>query len=249
MVNLPERSQQDIANFVAASPTMPDQLDLLFNFVTNQSNLPYLILDKTFDAVVAKEELDAVSRNELFVRYHSPFIGMDTEGWYATAIYGQGATNPWNIQPTIDQAHLPATSNRWTESADLMPYFKTVLDDILGLENINRCVCFKLMPGGYVDTHTDIPPADGYKLLQVDFNVHWPNKAKWYLEGVPGGVYPTVNGTVAMHSSIAKHCIVNNSDEPRYLVWAFANFNEKFKQLVVDSYLRQHFYANTNEIS
>jgi hypothetical protein len=217
---------------------------LLFNFVTTKSDLPYLILDKTFDADIVKSELEAADQAELFVRYHSPLIRMDTEGWYATAIYGQSATNPWNIQSTIDQAHLSAATNCWTETADLMPYFKTVLDDVVGLENVNRCVCFKLMPGGYVDTHTDIPPALGYKLLQVDFNVHWPNKAKWYLEGVPGGIYPTANGTVAMHSSIAKHCIVNHSNEPRYLVWAFANFDKKFKQLVVDSYLRQNFYAN-----
>ena len=33
-------------------------------------------------------------------------------------------------------------------------------------------------------------------------------------------------------------------DEPRYLVWAFAKFNKKFKQLVVDSYLQQTFYAD-----
>jgi hypothetical protein len=242
MVNLPERLKQDIVNFKAASPMWPDQLDLLFNFVTNQSNLPYLILDKTFDSAQAhKELLDADSKN-LFVKYHSPMLNMETEGWYATAIYGQSATNPWNANTTIDRAHLPHPVNVWTETADLMPYFKTVLDDVLGLENINRCVCFKLMPGGYVDTHTDIPPADGYKLLQVDFNVHWPKEAKWYLEGVPGGIYPTVNGTVAMHSSIAKHCIINDSDEPRYLVWAFAKFNEKFKKLVVDSYLKKHAF-------
>ena len=244
MADLPERLQQDIVNFVASTDILPDQLDLLFNFVTTQSNLPYLILDKIFDADMVKSELAAADSKELFVRYHSPFVRMDTEGWYATAIYGQGATNPWNVQPSIDLAHLPAINNHWTETADLMPYFKSVLDDILGLHNVNRCVCFKLMPGGWVDTHTDIPPADGYKLLQVDFNVYWPDKAKWYLEGVPGGIYPTVDGTVAMHSSVAKHCIVNNSDEPRYLVWAFANFDKKFKQLVVNSYLKQNFYAD-----
>jgi len=244
MDKIPDRLFQDINQFTTSEVLIPNQLDLMFEFITTQSNLPYLLLDKEFDATTVKAELQAADNKELFVRYHSPFIRMDTEGWYATAIYGQGATNPWNVQPTISQAHLPATANHWTETADLMPYFKSVLDDILGLHNVNRCVCFKLAPGGWVDTHTDIPPIDGYKLLQVDFNVHWPDKAKWYLEGVPGGIYPTVNGTVAMHSSIAKHCIVNNSDEPRYLVWAFAEFDKKFKQLVVDSYLRQTFYAD-----
>lgn len=242
MDNTLERMHKDIEELLSANVKIPDQLELMFDFVTNQSNLPYLVLDKKFDASIVKAELDSASANNLFVRYHSPFVRMDTEGWYATAIYGQSATNPWNVQSSIDQAHMPAAGNRWTETADMMPYFKSVLDDILGLENINRCVCFKLAPGGWVDTHTDIPPEDGYKLIQVDFNVHWPDKAKWYLEGVPGGICPTVNGTVAMHSSVAKHCIVNNSDEPRYLIWAFAKFNQKFKKLVVDSYLNQHAF-------
>lgn len=240
MDKIPDRLFQDINQFTTSEVLIPNQLDLMFEFITTQSNLPYLLLDKVFNADTVKAELEAADQAELFVRYHSPLIRMDTEGWYATAIYGQSATNPWNIQSTIDQAHLSAATNRWTETADLMPYFKTVLADVVGLENINRCVCFKLMPGGYVDTHTDIPPAAGYKLLQVDFNVYWPDKAKWYLEGVPGGIYPTANGTIGMHSSIAKHCIINDSDEPRYLIWAFAEFDNRYKKLVVESYLRQN---------
>lgn len=240
MHKIPERLQQDIDNFLASDVSMPDQIELMYQFITKQSQLPYIVLDKTFDSERVHHELLEADRKNLFVRYHSPMLNMETEGWYATAIYGQSATNPWNANTTIDRAHLPAAVNVWTETADCMPYFKTVLEDVVGLDNINRCVCFKLMPGGYVDTHTDIPPEWGYKMMQVDFHVQWPEGATWYLEGVPGGVYPTVNGTIAMHSSIAKHAIVNNSNEPRYLVWAFADYDIRYKKLVVESYLKQY---------
>jgi len=43
-----------------------------------------------------------------------------------------------------------------------------------------------------------------------------------------------------MHSSIAKHVITNNSNENRYFVWVFANFVDKYKHLVVDSYLKKY---------
>jgi hypothetical protein len=59
MDKIPERLNQDIDNFISSNPTIPDQLDLLFNFVTTQSNLPYLILDK-----ISKSGYESLSKRE-----------------------------------------------------------------------------------------------------------------------------------------------------------------------------------------
>lgn len=239
-MNLPQVSVDFVNDVIKTKEKHDTQLDKMYQFVTTQSEIPYIVLNKTFDADRAYDEIKKVDAAGLFVRYYSKFVDSKTEGWYATALYGQSATNPWNAQPSLEYSHLPHQGNIWTESADMMPYMKSVLGDFLGIDNVNRCVCFKLTPGGFVELHTDEPKTNGYIMKQINFHIHWPSDCVWYLEGAENGVHPTVNGTVTMHSSIAKHVITNNSNEDRYFIWAFANFADKYKQLVVDSYLSKY---------
>ena len=221
-----------------------EQDEALFKFILNGSQLPYIVLDKTFDAGRVKKELQIVEDKNLFVRYYQKYDATNTSDWYASALYGVSATNPWNVHSQITDAHKQNAEYNWTETAHTMPYFMSVLETVLGLNNITRSLIFKLAAGGYVEPHRDIPLEEGHKMMQVSFHAQWPTGATWYLEGATDGIYPTTEGTIAIHSSIAKHAIINNSNESRYFIWAFADFDTKFKQLVVNSYLRQNFYAN-----
>ena len=239
-MKLPQESLDFLKEVVNTKEDTSAQIDKMYQFITTQSEIPYLVLNKKFDASKAYDEIKKVDDAGLFVRYYSKFVDSKTEGWYATALYGQSATNPWNAQPSLEYSHLPHQGNVWTESSELMPYMMSVLEDFLGLENVNRCVCFKLKPGGFVELHNDEPKTNGYIMKQINFHIHWPKDCVWYLEGSENGIHPTVNGTVTMHSSIAKHVITNNSNEDRYFIWAFANFSDYYKQLVVNSYLKKY---------
>lgn len=214
------------------------QLDRLYNFIVNHSYLPYLVLDRTFDAQLAFDEIRTVDDAGLFVEYFQKYGKTETVGWNATALYGISATHPWNAHSSISDSHKLSNTYNWTESAKLMPYFMSVVDDIVGIDNVNRCVCFRLDPGGYVDPHRDIPLSEGYKMLQVSFHIRWPDNVTWYMEDSPGGKMPTKDGTITIHSSVHEHAIINQGTEPRYFVWAFHKETDKFKQLVVDSYIK-----------
>lgn len=239
-MNLPQPSVEFLKQVKHTKEDRDIQLDNMFKFVTTQSEIPYIVLDKTFDSAKAYEEIKAVDAAGLFVRYHSKFVDSKTQGWYATALYGQSATNPWNAQTSLEYSHLPHQDNVWTESADMMPYMKSVLGEFLGIENVNRCVCFKLAPGGFVELHTDEPKHFGYIMKQINFHIYWPTGCTWYLEGADNGIHPTKNGTVTMHNSVANHVITNNSNEDRYFVWAFAELDKNYKKLVVDSYINKY---------
>jgi hypothetical protein len=240
----PQRVTDFIQQVTEQSGNSKEQREALFKFILKGSQLPYIVLDKTFDANRVKTELQAVEDKNLFVRYHQKYDTTETKDWYASALYGVSATNPWNIHSQITDAHKKSAVYQWTETSDQMPYFMNLLDEVLGLPNVTRSLIFKLAPGGYVEPHRDIPLAEGHQMMQVSFHVQWPEGATWYLEGAENGVYPTVEGTIAIHSSIAEHAIINNSNQPRYFIWAFAEFDDKFKELVINSYLRQNFYAN-----
>jgi hypothetical protein len=235
---------ETVTEFIAQAAShynKKQQDDALFNFILNGSQLPYLVLDKTFDAARVKSELAEVEKKDLFVQYYQKYDTTNTKDWYASALYGISAKNPWNAHGNVSDAHKLSTEYEWTETAHTMPYFMSVLEDVLGTDNVTRSLIFKLAPGGYVEPHRDIPLEQGYKMLQVSFHVQWPEGATWYLEGTKDGVYPTKEGTVAMHSSIARHAIVNNSTEPRYFIWAFNKHTTEFKRLVIDSYLKTQY--------
>tara|TARA_B110000977_G_C11063163_1_gene486730 strand:+ start:171 stop:896 length:726 start_codon:yes stop_codon:yes gene_type:complete len=225
---------------VTTQPVVNQHDEALFNFILNGSQLPYLVLNKTFDAARVKLELKAVEDNNLFVRYYQKYDSTNTKDWYASALYGVSATNPWNAHSQVTDSHKQSAEYDWTETAHNMPYFMSVLEEVLGLDNISRSLIFKLDPGGYVEPHRDIPLEEGHKIMQVSFHAQWPKGATWYLEGAEDGVFPTDEGTIAMHSSIAKHTIINDSNEPRYFIWAFNKHTTKFKQLVISSYLAQY---------
>lgn len=236
MITTPE-CDNFIKEATAGQTKQVNQLDKMFEFITNSSEIPFLVLDKTFDAERVKQEIAEVESRNLFVRYYSKFADFKTEGWYATALFGQSATNPWNAQNSLDKSHVKHPDNIWTETAECMPYMLSVIDNVVGLKNVNRCVCFKLLPGGFVNVHTDEPETNSYSLKQVNFHIQWPDNCNWYIGGDQTGIHPTKEGSVTMHSSVHPHAIVNNSNKPRYFIWAFANFTPEFKKEVVGSYI------------
>jgi hypothetical protein len=248
-MNIPEESNKFI-DLVANSQFTPavDQTEKMFEFVTTQSQVPFVVVDKKFDAERAKQEIQQVESRNLFVRYFSKFTNVETEKWYATALFGQSATNPWNAQTTLDQSSIRHAQNVWSESAECMPYLMSVIDDAVGIHNVNRCVCFKLDPGGYVSVHRDEPADHAYSLKQVNFHIQWPEDCVWYMEGVPSGIHSTSEGSITMHSSVHAHTIVNRSNTARYFVWLFANFDSKFKKIAVDGYVNQYLKSHAHSI-
>lgn len=232
---------------VSQGPTQPiDHYNKMFEFVTTQSQVPFVVLDQQFDADQVKKEIQEVERRNLFVRYFSKFTNVSTEKWYATALFGQSATNPWNAQTSLTQSSERHSVNVWTETADCMPYFVSVIDRAVGINNVNRCVCFKLDPGGYVNVHSDEPETGPYSLKQVNFHIQWPEECAWYIAESPTGVHPTADGTITMHSSVHAHTIVNRSDTARYFVWLFADFSPEFKKSVVDGYINGYLGKNAH---
>jgi hypothetical protein len=245
-MTIPSECDKFIQQAVSGQTQQIDQYNKMFEFVTTQSQVPFVVLDQQFDADLVKKEIQEIERRNLFVRYFSKFTNVSTEKWYATALFGQSATNPWNAQLSLDQSSVRHASNVWTETADCMPYFMSVIDQAVGVNNVNRCVCFKLDPGGYVNVHSDEPENSPYSLKQVNFHIQWPENCVWYIAGSQTGVHPTVDGSITMHSSVHAHAIVNHSDTPRYFVWLFADFSSEFKKIVVDGYVNGYLVKNAH---
>lgn len=219
-----------------------DLRDRLFQWITRDSLLPYLVVPLEFDHLNAQQEIQAVEQADLFVPYTSRYeniIDRPNRGWSACALYGVAARSPQNPNATLGEFNTPNTLSRWTEAADLMPNFCRWVTETVG--QTRRMVILKFPPGGYVPPHRDLGvDADitKYGLPQVNFHVQWPPGSTWYMEDCHHGIKPTREGTVTMHSFYHEHAVINdNLNENRYFIYGFFEYTDQFKTLVVKGFL------------
>ena len=141
-----------------------------FNWIINESKLPWLQLDITFPYKKMLEEAEAVK--SLFVKHRAEeqIAGYRHKGWASLCIHGVSSykTNHYTSYGYKSNEETPYT---WTEIAAKCPYTYNFFKNTYPCNNYYRVRFMLLEPGGYIAPHNDM---NEHKLSPVNIALSHP---------------------------------------------------------------------------
>lgn len=201
-----------------------------YNWIVNESKLPWLKLALEFDYTAMLAEAKAIKH--LFVSHRDLDQGAYRhKGWRSLCIHGISAekTNHFAQYGYKSNEDVPYT---WTEIADLCPITTNFFKEIFPFDTYYRVRFMLLDPQGYITPHTD---SDEHKLSPINMALNNPIGCNFKMQGHDGYV-PFKAGSAFLLDVGNTHAIFNNSDEDRYHMIVHGKPNKKFKELVEVSY-------------
>lgn len=202
-----------------------------FNWVVNESKLPWLKLDIDFPHEKMLQE--AVSLRNQFVK-HRDNDGEGSyrhKGWRSLAIHGISA-NKTNHYEQYGFKSNEETPYCWTEIAEYCPNTVNFFKSQFPFKSYYRVRFMLLEPGGYITPHKD---TDKNKLSPINMALNHPKGCHMKMKNHKGFV-PFKPGTAFMLDVGNEHAYINNSSEDRYHIIVHGIRDKKFEKLVVDSY-------------
>lgn len=202
------------------------------NWITTESNIPWLLWDDTFPYKEMAEEARVLYDMGRFVEHRNT----QSRGWKSVCIHGMSAekTNTHRYYGFLneDDVHYD-----WTDIVEFCPitvdYFK---NSCPYWAKYKRLRFMALEPYGYIEPHTD--SNDGKRGLKaVNYALTNPEKCKFYMEGY--GIVPFKEGLAYRLDLGLRHVVVNLSDEVRFHIIAHVVPKiPEIDQKVIDCYYR-----------
>jgi len=206
-----------------------------FNWIVNESNLPWL--DLKID--IPHEEMleEAINLKDRFVKHRDEDFagGYRHKGWRSLCIHGIDAekTNHFDQYGYASNQEAPY---KWTDIVDRCPVTYNYFKDVFPYKKYFRLRYMLLEPGGYITPHND---SDTSKLSPINIALNHPKGCKMKMKDHEGYV-PFKPGSVVMLDVSNTHAYINNSDEDRYHIIVHGVRSKEFEQLVEKSYENLH---------
>jgi len=202
-----------------------------FDWIVNESNLPWLKLDIEFNHETMLKE--AVALRDKFVKHRDQdgVGGYRHKGWRSLAIHGISAEKTNHFEQYGYKSNKE-TPYRWTEISGLCPNTVSFFKETFPFSSYYRVRFMLLEPGGFITPHTDTFDS---KLAPINMALNHPKGCKMKMKGHEGFV-PFKPGTAMMLDVGNEHAYVNDSDEDRYHIIVHGVKTKQFKDLVVKSY-------------
>lgn len=202
-----------------------------FDWIVNESNLPWLKLDIEFNHEIMLKE--AVALRDKFVKHRDQdgVGGYRHKGWRSLAIHGISAEKTNHFEQYGYKSNKE-TPYRWTEISGLCPNTVSFFKETFPFSSYYRVRFMLLEPGGFITPHTDTFDS---KLAPINMALNHPKGCKMKMKGHEGFV-PFKPGTAMMLDVGNEHAYVNDSDEDRYHIIVHGVKTKQFKDLVVKSY-------------
>ena len=202
-----------------------------FDWIVNESNLPWLKLDIEFNHETMLKE--AVALRDKFVKHRDQdgVGGYRHKGWRSLAIHGISAEKTNHFEQYGYKSNKE-TPYRWTEISGLCPNTVSFFKETFPFSSYYRVRFMLLEPGGFITPHTDTFDS---KLAPINMALNHPKGCKMKMKGHEGFV-PFKPGTAMLLDVGNEHAYINNSNEDRYHIIVHGVKTKQFKDLVVKSY-------------
>jgi len=202
-----------------------------FDWIVNESNLPWLKLDIEFNHETMLKE--AIALKDRFVKHRDQdgVGGYRHKGWRSLAIHGISAEKTNHFEQYGYKSNKE-TPYRWTEISGLCPCTVSFFKEKFPFSSYYRVRFMLLEPGGFITPHTDTFDS---RLAPINMALNHPKGCKMKMKGHEGFV-PFKPGTAMMLDVGNEHAYINDSDEDRYHIIVHGVKTNKFKDLVVKSY-------------
>lgn len=202
-----------------------------FDWIVNESNLPWLKLDIEFNHETMLKE--AIALKDRFVKHRDQdgVGGYRHKGWRSLAIHGISAEKTNHFEQYGYKSNKE-TPYRWTEISGLCPNTVSFFKETFPFSSYYRVRFMLLEPGGFITPHTDTVDS---RLAPINMALNHPKGCKMKMKGHEGFV-PFKPGTAMMLDVGNEHAYVNDSNEDRYHIIVHGVKTKQFKDLVVKSY-------------
>ena len=202
-----------------------------FNWVVNNSKLPWLELDIEFP--YEKMYLEAKAIKEMFVKHRDSDSegGYRHKGWRSLCIHGIDAekTNHFEQYGFKSNQETPYV---WTDIIDRCPVTYKFFRDIFPFKSYYRLRFMLLEPGGFITPHQD---SFDSKLSPINMALNHPKGCLMKMEGHKGYV-PFAPGKALLLDVGNTHAYVNKSTEDRYHIIVHGTRKKEYEELVIRSY-------------
>jgi len=202
-----------------------------FNWIVNESGLPWLKLDIQFNYESMLKE--AIALKDRFVKHrdNDGVGGYRHKGWRSLAIHGISAEKT-NHYEQYGYKSNEETPYRWTEISGLCPNTVSFFKNQFPYKKYYRVRFMLLEPGGYITPHTD---TFENKLSPINMALNHPKECKMKMKGHDGFV-PFKPGTAMLLDVGNEHAYINESNEDRYHIIVHGVKTKEFEELVIRSY-------------
>jgi len=202
-----------------------------FNWIVNNSKLPWLELDIDFPFEKMYEE--AKSIKDMFVKHRDSDGngGYRHKGWRSLCIHGIDAykTNHYEQYGYSSNQETPYV---WTEVAEKCPVTTKFFKESFPYKNYYRLRFMLLEPEGFITPHKD---TDTNKLSPINMALNHPEGCLMKMSGHKGYV-PFKAGKAMMLDVGNEHAYINKSNEDRYHIIVHGTRTKEFENLVIKSY-------------
>jgi hypothetical protein len=204
---------------------------------------PWLMLEEEFETKAnwpykeMYKEAKALDEAGLIPSYN----GGNNVGWGAVALYGLSSDSTLPPEEYGYANYNEARANgalNWTEIADECPITTKFFKEDFNHKRYNRIRFMKLDPGGMIRWHNDIPEGEEplYPLGVFNMALNNPDEC-WFNMGMWGNI-PIKDGSMWLFGNEHYHCVVNDSDEPRYHMIVSGTPDELFWAPVISKSFR-----------
>ena len=209
-------------------------------------NIPWLMVNKEFETKAnwpyqeMYEECKKLDEDGLIPKYNDS----NNVGWGAVALYGLSSDS---TLPPEEYGYANYNEARaagaldWTEIANKCPVTTKFFKEDFNHKRYNRIRFMKLEPGGFIRWHHDIPEGEDpmYPLGVYNMALNNPKDCHFYM-GM-WGLMPVKAGSMWLFANEHYHCVVNDSDEPRYHMIVSGTPDELFWAPVISKCFREQW--------
>ena len=201
-----------------------------FNWIINDSNLPWLELDIDFPHEEMHKE--AINLKDRFVKHRDQDGqgGYRHKGWRSLCIHGIDAEKT-NHYEQYGYKTNQETPYQWTDIIDRCPVTYRFFKDVFPYRAYFRVRFMLLEPEGFITPHQDTFES---KLSPINMALNHPKGCVFKME--KPGVVPMKPGIVMLLDVSNKHAYINKSEEDRIHIIVHGKPTKEYKELVEKSY-------------
>ena len=202
-----------------------------FNWIVNESNLPWLKLDITFPFEEMHKEAVALKHEFVKHRDQDGVGGYRHKGWRSLCIHGIDAYKT-NHYEQYGYKSNNETPYQWTEISERCPITTNFFKYDFPYSRYFRLRFMLLEPGGFITPHVDTFDS---KLSPINMALNHPKGCLMKMSGHKGYV-PFKPGFAMLLNVGNEHAYINNSDEDRYHIIVHGAKTKEYEKLVETSY-------------
>jgi hypothetical protein len=209
-------------------------------------HIPWIMLNNEFETKAEwpykemYEEAKALDEKGLIPSYNDS----NNVGWGAVALYGLSSDS---TLPPEEYGYANYNEARaagalgWTEIADECPVTTKFFKLDFHHKRYNRIRYMKLEPGGMIRWHHDTPDGEEPTYPLGVYNMALNNPEECFFHMGMWGNMPVEAGSMWLFANEHNHCVINNSDEPRYHMIVSGTPDELFWAPVISKSFRDQW--------